>query len=77
MAAPSTTEAPPGGTPQLRLSRPPGRLGNPIFAGISTGAGVVILVILAAVAGFLIVRSWPALVASQAQYDEIGFMDEK
>nr|WP_240645780.1 phosphate ABC transporter permease subunit PstC [Georgenia sp. SYP-B2076] len=61
----------------MRLSRPPGRLGNPIFAGISTGAGVVILVILAAVAGFLIVRSWPALVASQAQYDEIGFMDEK
>nr|WP_226909482.1 phosphate ABC transporter permease subunit PstC [Georgenia ruanii] len=56
------------------MSRPPGRLGNPVFAGISTGAGIVILVILAAVAGFLLVRSWPAISASQAEYAEVGFM---
>ncbi|MDD9205384.1 phosphate ABC transporter permease subunit PstC, partial [Georgenia sp. 10Sc9-8] len=53
----------------------PGRLGNRVFAGISNGAGVLILVILAAVAGFLLLRSWPALTASQAQYDEIDFMN--
>lgn len=38
-----------------------GALGNRIFAGISTGAAIVILIVLAAVAGFLLVRAWPAL----------------
>ncbi|GAA1638302.1 phosphate ABC transporter permease subunit PstC [Georgenia ruanii] len=74
MVAASTPEAPPRDQTSLRLSRPPGRLGNPVFAGISTGAGIVILVILAAVAGFLLVRSWPAISASQAEYAEVGFM---
>ncbi|RPF27338.1 phosphate ABC transporter membrane protein 1 (PhoT family) [Georgenia muralis] len=57
-----------------RLSSAPGRVGNKVFAGVSTGSGLVILVILAAVAGFLLVRSWPAITAAQADYDAIGFM---
>ncbi|MGC0143094.1 phosphate ABC transporter permease subunit PstC [Pseudactinotalea sp. Z1732] len=58
----------------VRPGRAPGRLGNRIFAGISTGAGVAILVILAAVAAFLLWRSWPALIASQADYDTVNIM---
>src|SRR5690625_7905583 len=38
-----------------------GALGNRIFAGVSTGAAIVILIVLAAVAGFLLLRAWPAL----------------
>ncbi|WP_447924659.1 phosphate ABC transporter permease subunit PstC [Georgenia muralis] len=60
--------------PRARLSSTPGRVGNKVFAGVSTGSGLVILVILAAVAGFLLVRSWPAITAAQADYDVIGFM---
>jgi len=41
-----------------------GRLGNRIFAGISTGAGVMILLALTAVAAFLLIRAWPAFTAS-------------
>ncbi|GAA4418787.1 phosphate ABC transporter permease subunit PstC [Georgenia halophila] len=52
----------------------PGKTGNIVFAGISTGAGLVILAVLAAVAGFLLIRSWPALVAETDQYAEIDFM---
>jgi len=51
-----------------------GRLGNRIFAGISTGAGIVILVILAAVAAFLLWRAWPALMASQEELDTVNIM---
>lgn len=72
----ATTVKPPAGKATMgRLSESPGRVGNRVFAGISTGAGIVILLVLAAVAGFLLLRSWPALTASQAQYDEIDFMN--
>ncbi|WP_405002515.1 phosphate ABC transporter permease subunit PstC [Georgenia satyanarayanai] len=70
-APPHPTPSP---TPALRAGRTPGKLGNRLFAGISTGAGVVILVILAAVAIFLFVRAWPALVASRDELAEVGFM---
>ncbi|WP_448073553.1 phosphate ABC transporter permease subunit PstC [Georgenia yuyongxinii] len=76
MAAAPAPDAPRGAS-ELRLSRPPGRVGNPVFAGISTGAGIIILIILASVAGFLVFRSWPAITASQAQYDDVGFMTGK
>ncbi len=39
------------------------RPGDRIFSGTSTGAGVLILVVLAGVAGFLLMQAWPALVA--------------
>lgn len=53
---PSTAEQP-------RADRTPRRPGDRIFAGASTGAGVLILVVLAGVAAFLLVEAWPALTA--------------
>jgi phosphate transport system permease protein len=37
--------------------------GDAVFSGISTAAGVLILVVLAGVALFLLIQSWPALTA--------------
>ncbi|WP_420174202.1 phosphate ABC transporter permease subunit PstC [Luteococcus sp. OSA5] len=48
-------------TSQLVASRK--RVGEAVFKGLSTGSGVFILVILAAVATFLVVQSIPALTA--------------
>jgi phosphate transport system permease protein len=42
------------------------QLGDRIFAGSARGAGILILVVLAGVAAFLIVQAMPALVASPA-----------
>ncbi|GAA1220838.1 phosphate ABC transporter permease subunit PstC [Prauserella alba] len=53
----STTEAPP------RKDRAPQRPGDRIFAGISTGSGVLILLALAGVAVFLVTEAWPSLTA--------------
>jgi phosphate transport system permease protein len=41
----------------------PSRAGDRLFAGIATGAGVTILALLAGVAIFLVMKSWPALTA--------------
>ena len=71
-AAPSPSSS--GNRPTLRTGGTPGRIGNRIFSGISTGAGIVILVVLAAVAIFLLYRAWPALVASREELADIGFM---
>ena len=40
------------------------RPGDRIFQGIATGAGVLILVVLAGVAGFLLIEAWPAITAN-------------
>ena len=55
----TTTSAPPqqASTPAVR------RLGDRLFAGSARGAGILILLVLAGVAGFLVVDSVPALVA--------------
>ena len=45
-------------------SKPPRRPGDRIFAGIAKGAGVLILVILAGVAAFLVIEALPAVTAS-------------
>ena len=42
------------------------RLGDRIFAGSASGAGILILVILVGVAVFLVVEAWPAITASPA-----------
>ena len=61
-----TTTAPPVATgptvppPQ----RPKRRLGDVIFSRLSSGSGFLILIILAAVAAFLLVQAFPALVSS-------------
>ena len=46
----------------------PGRFGNRLFAGISTASGILILVILAAVAIFLVREALPAITASPEAY---------
>ncbi|MQA15431.1 MAG: phosphate ABC transporter permease subunit PstC [Pseudonocardiaceae bacterium] len=43
------------------------RPGDRIFAGAATGAGVLILAVLAGVAAFLLIQAWPALVAPAAE----------
>lgn len=40
-----------------------GRTGDKVFSGLSLGAGILILVVLACVAVFLVVQAWPALIA--------------
>jgi phosphate transport system permease protein len=54
---------PPSAQRATARSRAPQRPGDRIFAGASTGAGILILVVLAGVAAFLIVEAWPALTA--------------
>lgn len=49
-----------------RRDSPVSKLGDRIFGGLSKGAGVMILVTLAAVAIFLLVKAWPALFADDA-----------
>lgn len=49
------------------------KVGDRIFSGISRGAGITILVTLAAVALFLITEAWPAFGADAADFsDEAG-----
>ena len=60
----TATERPSTETPAARPTKPPSNVGNKIFAGLSVGAGVIILVILALVAIFLLMQAWPALTAS-------------
>ena len=47
-----------------------------VFAGLSTGAGALILVVLAAVAAFLLLRAWPALTAPAAELAEISWIPD-
>lgn len=51
----------PATTERTRSRGAPLRPGDRIFAGASTGAGVLILVILAGVAAFLVTEAWPVL----------------
>ena len=74
MAVEARPAPPEGPGTKIRTGRTPGRLGNRVFAGISTGAGLFILAILAAVAAFLFIRAWPALVAQPESFAGVGFM---
>ena len=60
----TTTEAPPE-----RAARPVTQLGDRIFAGSAKGAGILILVVLAGVAGFLLTEAFPAFVAPASETD--------
>ncbi|MFD6100758.1 phosphate ABC transporter permease subunit PstC [Nocardiopsis flavescens] len=44
------------------------RIGDVVFAGLAQGSGILILVILAGVAAFLIVQAWPSLSANTANF---------
>jgi phosphate transport system permease protein len=63
------TENPPGGDVATPPSRSTSRLGDRVFSGISLGAGVLILVTLAAVALFLFVEAWPTFGADESEFD--------
>jgi phosphate transport system permease protein len=56
---------PPAPSPQEPPSKPHVRLGDRIFRGSATGAGIAILVVLAGVALFLLIEAWPAFTADQ------------
>lgn len=58
--------APPGATAKRLRSGHGDRGGSRVFRWVSTAAGVLILVILAAVAIFLVQRAWPALTEDAA-----------
>jgi phosphate transport system permease protein len=49
-------------TPDTRVTRP-SRAGDRLFRAAAIGAGVTILAVLAGVALFLVIKSWPALTA--------------
>ncbi|WP_224388641.1 phosphate ABC transporter permease subunit PstC [Pseudonocardia sp. ICBG1293] len=59
----TTTEPKPGN----RAPQPVSQLGDRIFAGSAKGAGILILVILAGVAAFLLIEAFPALTASEQE----------
>ncbi len=62
--------APPSGAPARRRQPSTERGGSRVFHWIAIGSGGVILAVLAAVALFLVVRAWPAIVADPAVLGE-------
>jgi phosphate transport system permease protein len=52
-----------GTLPRPETAKPYQRPGDRVFAGSALGAGVLILVVLAGVAAFLLYEAWPALTA--------------
>ncbi len=61
------TETPPNGSAAPLDS--PSKLGDRIFSGVSFGAGLLILVTLAAVALFLFTEAWPTFGADSSEFD--------
>jgi len=71
VTSPPSTRAGLGSEPQVPATK--GGLAGRVFAGLSTGAGILILVVLAAVAVFLVIEAWPALTASPEELQEISW----
>ncbi len=70
----STTTEPQAPTP-VAAPKPVRQVGDRVFAGIATGAGTLILLVLAGVAAFLLVEGIPAIVAPpEAVGNERGFI---
>ena len=63
------TETPPGIGPSSSPTEQTSKLGDRIFGGLSLGAGILILVTLAAVALFLITEAWPTFGADPSEFD--------
>lgn len=57
-------------TPPRVDSSPTSKFGDQVFFGLSRGAGIFILVILAGVALFLLREAWPALVADPTDFND-------
>lgn len=47
----------------LALSSPAGRIGDRVFRTLAAGSGAIVLVTMAAIAVFLVIRAWPAVTA--------------
>ncbi|MCY9786185.1 phosphate ABC transporter permease subunit PstC [Nocardiopsis sp. EMB25] len=56
----TTTDAPQAAPPPTGKRR----IGDAVFAGLARGSGLLILLILAGVAAFLIIQAWPSLAAN-------------
>ena len=63
------TDNPPSGDTAAAPTETTSKLGDRIFGGISLGAGILILVTLAAVALFLFVEAWPTFGADTSEFD--------
>jgi phosphate transport system permease protein len=59
----STTLEPPAAPPGTIVAKPVRQVGDRIFAGLATGAGTLILLVLAGVAAFLLAEGIPAIIA--------------
>ncbi|MHA7133563.1 phosphate ABC transporter permease subunit PstC [Oerskovia turbata] len=71
VTSPPSTRAGLGSEPAAPATK--GGLAGRLFAGLSTGAGILILLVLAAVAVFLVIEAWPALTASPEELQEISW----
>jgi phosphate transport system permease protein len=60
----TTTDAPEAAAPPTGKRR----IGDVAFAGLARGSGILILLILAGVAAFLLVQAWPSLTANTANF---------
>ena len=74
MAVTSPARSGPSRTPKASRRGSGGR-GSRIFHGLSAGAGISILVALAAVAIFLIVEAVPAFLAAPEELERVGWFD--
>ncbi|MBR8744129.1 phosphate ABC transporter permease subunit PstC [Nocardiopsis sp. MG754419] len=60
----TTTDAPQAASPPAGKRR----IGDVVFAGLARSSGILILLILAGVAAFLLVQAWPSLMANTANF---------
>lgn len=59
---------------EAEKQKPPSNVGNKVFGGLSAGAGWMIMLTLAAVAIFLLIRAVPAFTASQEAIDGVAIL---
>jgi phosphate transport system permease protein len=71
--SPAPTKKSPEEEPAVKHNK--GGLAGRLFQFLSTAAGVTILVTLAAVAAFLVIRAWPALTASPEELQKISWFN--
>lgn len=62
------TDTPPNARPSSSPTEQTSKLGDRIFGGMSLGAGILILITLAAVALFLITEAWPTFFADESEF---------
>jgi phosphate transport system permease protein len=65
----TTIDMPPGAGPTGSPIGQTSKLGDRVFGGLSLGAGILILVTLAAVGLFLITEAWPTFGADASEFD--------